>query len=296
MTTATTQDDLPTNWGRWGADDDRGTLNHIDGPAQARGAATVTTGHAVSLAMPVTPVLLAGGGPVAGGMTFMPAPVLQMMNYNPTPPAYVDLLVINCHSVAMTHIDAPVHVPVDDMVYPGVPRDEAVSQGRAHRATTSAFAAGISTRGVLLDLAPGGRLEPGHGITGADLDAAEQRAGVQVQSGDALVVRGGWTVHEDIVVAPLPGITLDAIGWMAEKEISLYAGDVGDRPPGDPSDTIPLHYVALARLGLPLVDGAQVDELASTCEALGRWEFLLTVGAMPVLGATGVPVNPLAIF
>jgi len=295
MTSTTTPDGLPTNWGRWGLNDQLGTLNHISAEAQARGARTVTAGRAVSLAMPIIPVLLAGGGPVSGGIAMMPTPVLQMMNYNPTPPAYVDVLVINTHHVALTHIDAPVHVPVDDMVYPGVPREEAVSGGTAHHGTTSAFAAGICTRGVLLDLAPGDRLAPGHSVTGADFDRAEQRAGLSVESGDALVVRGGWTIHQDMA-QPLPGMTLDAIHWMAEREISLYVGDIGDRPPGQPGDTIPLHYVALARLGLPLVDGAQVTELAATCAELGRSEFLLTIGAIPVLGATGMPVNPLAIF
>lgn len=295
MTSTTATGDLPSNWGRWGLDDQRGTLNHIDAQAQARGARTVSTGRAISLAIPITPVLLAGGGPVSSALVMMPTPVQQIMNYNPHPPAYVDILIINSHNIALTHIDAPVHCPVDDMVYPGIPREQAVSQGRAHIATTSAFADGICTRGVLLDLAPNGRLAPGYSVTGEDFDRAEQRAGLRVESGDALVVRAGWTVHKDFA-EPLPAMTTDAIRWMAEREISVYAGDIGDRPPLVPGDVLPLHYVALARLGLPLIDGAQVTELAQHCEELKRWEFLLTVGAMPILGATGVPVNPLAIF
>lgn len=285
---------LPSNWGRWGPDDERGTLNHITGEACARGARTVRTGHSVSLAMPVDPVLLAGGGPVPAGPVMMPTPVQQMMNYNPAPPAYTDILIVNTHHVAMTHIDAFVHIPVDGEIYPGVPVAEAVSGGRAHRGTTSAFAGGITTRGVFLDLAPGDRVEPGRLVTAGDFDAAELRAGVRVEPGDALVVRYGWVLHRDFR-EPLPGPSLDVVGWLDERQVSLYLSDVVDRAPIDDSP-LPMHEVALARLGMPIIDVAEVEGLARACAEQDRSEFLFALGPMPVLGATGVPVNPLAIF
>lgn len=138
---------------------------------------------------------------------------------------------LNTHNLGITHIDAPVHVPVDGKVYPGVPVDEAVYGGRAHHGTTSAYASGIVTRGILLDVAPGRRLDPGYGVTSADLEAAERHAGLHVSSGDAVVVRGGWTVHKDLNES-LPGMTLDAVRWLAEREVSIFLGDIGDRPPG----------------------------------------------------------------
>ena len=94
----------------------------------------------------------------------------------------------------------------------------------------------------------------------------------------------------------LPGMTIDAVRWMAEREVSLYCGDVGDRPPTGPGQSMPLHQVALAQVGMPLIDGADVSTLAATCSDLQRWTFLFVLGAIPVRGATGVPVNPLAIF
>jgi len=294
-TTRPPDEELPSNWGRWGLGDRLGTLNHITDEARARGARTVRSGQAVSLAMPVTPVLLAGGGPMPVGTAPMPAPVLQMMNYNPAPPVYTDILVLNTHHVAMTHIDAHAHIPVDGKVYPGVPAEQAISRGTVRHGSTTAFAAGITTRGVLLDLAPGRRLEPGHTVTGIDLDDAQKRAGVLVEPGDALVVRGGWTVHRDFK-DPLPAMSLDAVRWMAEREVSLYIGDIGDRPPADPAAPIPMHHVALARLGLPIVDGAELSELAATCARLGRWEFLLALAIPAILQTTGLPANPLAIF
>ena len=94
---------------------------------------------------------------------------------------------------------------------------------------------------------------------------------------------------------PLPWINLDSVRWMAEREVSLLASDIGDRPP-IMGEIMPLHAVALPRLGLPLIDGAEVNPLAELCAELGRYSFLFTVGAIPVIGATGIPVNPLAVF
>jgi hypothetical protein len=68
-----------------------------------------------------------------------------------------DLLVINTHHAALTHIDAVAHIPVGDMVYPGVPVNEAAAGGTIQHGSTSVLAAGLATRGVLLDLAPGRR-------------------------------------------------------------------------------------------------------------------------------------------
>jgi kynurenine formamidase len=286
---------LPSNWGRWGEDDERGTLNFITDEARARGAALARTGRTVSLAYPISPTTLAGGGPAPHGLTPMPAPVQQMLTYTGSPAqALSDVLVFNTHHVAMTHIDALAHIPVDGRVYPGVPVAQVVNQGTLRHASTTPFAAGITTAGALLDLAPGGRLAPGHEVTAADLDVAEHRAGVRVQSGDALVVRGGWAVHRDLA-EPLPSMTLDAVRWLAEREVSVLASDIGDHPPGLGGPPL-LHTVGLARLGLPLVDNADVSSLAAVCSELGSWNFLFVLGVLPVHGATGVPVNPLAIF
>jgi kynurenine formamidase len=286
---------LLSNWGRWGDDDERGTLNFITDEARARGAALARTGRTVSLAHPIVPTTLAGGGPLPHGLSPMPAPVQQMLTYTGSPAhALSDVLVVNTHHVAMTHLDALAHIPVDGQVYPGVPIAQAEHRGTLRHGSTTPFASGITTAGVLLDLAPGDSLAPGHGVTGADLDAAEQRAGVRVQSGDAVVVRGGWVVHQHLD-EPLPAMTLDAVRWLAEREVSVLASDIGDHPPGLGGPPL-LHSVGLARLGLPLVDNADVSPLAAVCSELRSWSFLFVLGAPPIRGATGVPVNPLAIF
>ena len=285
----------PTNWGRWGDDDELGTLNFITDESRARGAAAVHTGRTVSLAHPITPVTLAGGGATPHGLSPMPAPVQQLLTFTGSPaPALADVLIINTHHVALTHVDALVHTPVDGQVYPGVPVGQAANRGTVHHGSTTPLAAGITTAGVFLDLAPSGRLDPAHEIVAADFEAAEERAGVRVQSGDALVLRGGWDIYRDLA-EPVPTMTLDAIRWLAEREISVLASDVGDRPPG-PGSVPLLHVIGLARLGLPLVDNTHVSDLAAVCSELDRRQFLFVLGALPVHGATGVPASPLAIF
>lgn len=288
--------DVPTNWGRWGDDDQLGTLNFITDAARARGVAAAATGRTVSLAYPVTPVPLSGPLPFGHSPAAMPAGVLQIVNLHGSPArAATDVLIINTHHADLTHIDAVVHVPSDGRVYPGVPLDQAVFLGSVTHGSTAAFAGGITTRGVLLDLAPGGRLEPGRDVTADDLDAAETQAGLRVESGDALVVRGGWRVTPN-ATEPLPAMSIDAVRWMADREVSVYAGDISDRPPFPPSGPLAMHQVALPLLGMPLIDGPDVTALAAACSEFGRYSFLFVVGPLPLVGATGMPVNPLAIF
>ncbi|PRY36740.1 cyclase family protein [Umezawaea tangerina] len=288
-------EELPSNWGRWGQDDDLGTLNLITDEARARGAAEARTGRVVSLAHPVDPVVVAGGRPGPPRLVPMPAPLLQTMVYVGSPSlATVDTMTVTTHHVALTHIDALGHVTVDGRVYPGVPLDEATAGGTLNRASTTAFVDGVVTRGVLLDLAVGGRLDPATAVTAADLEEAETRSGVRVTSGDALVVRGGWTRHLPRP-EPAPWLSLGAVLWMADRGVGLIASDIGDRPP-QLGEVMPLHAVALARLGTPLVDNAAVDALGDVCAELDRWSFLFTLGAPPFRGLTGVPVNPLAVF
>lgn len=285
---------LPTNWGRWGSDDELGTLNFITDSVRARAVAEAVSGRVVSLAVPIAPVPLAG--PFGMASHAMPAAVTQVMNFtDAVSTAFADTLVVNVHHVDSTHVDALAHVNVDGKVYPGIPVSEAIAGGTVRRSSSAPFATGVTTRGVLLDLAPDGALAAGYKVTAADFEQAEQRGDVRVESGDALVVRGGWTLSV-ATAASMPALTLDAVRWMAEREVSLYAGDICDEPPIRPGGSVVVHKVALARLGMPLVDGAAVDELARTCRELGRYSFLFVLGTMPVTGATGLPVNPLAIF
>ncbi|MFG3133265.1 cyclase family protein [Streptomyces tendae] len=290
-----TETDLPTNWGRWGDDDQSGTLNLIDEAARARAAAEVRLARHVSLARTVDPVPLTTGlGPVGGPAT-MPAGVMQTVNFTGFRPiALTDSLVVNTHNAALTHLDAFAHIPVDGHVYPGVPTQDAVTPTGVKHGSADPFTAGIVTRGVLLDLASNGDGLTADGrVGGADLAAALKRTGTSLYAGDAVALRGGWDTDQPLH-RPVPGLDLSAVTWLHEHGVSVYLGDIGDpRPPVFP---MPLHQVALARLGLPLVDAARLDDLAAVCGELVRWSFLLVLAPPRITGTTGLVVNPLAIF
>jgi kynurenine formamidase len=288
-------DGLPSNWGRWGEDDERGTLNLVTDEVRARAAREVRTGRSVSLGLPIQPAPLMSG-PFARLAT-EESPVQQIMVYTPSPTyAMADMAVITNHHPRSTHLDALGHMVRDDQVYPGRPLGQSVTPAGARHGSTAAYAEGIVTRGVLLDLAADGPLRPAYPVTSADLDAAEERQGVRVEAGDALVVRCGWVMTPD-PDRPLPGMSVDAVYWMHERGVSVYAGDIGDAvPPLDPAMPAPLHLIGLHRMGMPLIDSAKVDDLAAVCAQLSRYSFLFTAAPPRIHGMTGVPVNPLAIF
>jgi kynurenine formamidase len=285
---------LPSNWGRWGQDDESGTLNLITEDVRARAAAEVRCGRSVSLAQPIRPTPIISG-PFAPATTEASPVVQQLMTYVPPPgQAVADVMIVMNHHPRSTHLDALSHQAIDGLVYPGRPLADSVTPAGARHASTTIFASGVVTRGILLDLALDGPLAAGHAVTARDLDAAEEREGVRLESGDALVLRGGWMLTED---PPLPGVSADAVRWMHRRGVSLYVGDIGDaRPPINPGAPSPLHKIALVRLGMPLIDVANVEDLSTVCTELSRYSFLLSIAPPAIHGLTGVPVNPLAIF
>ncbi|ONI89626.1 cyclase [Actinosynnema sp. ALI-1.44] len=288
------RDDMPSNWGRWGDDDELGTLNLITDEVRERAGREVRTGRSVSLAVPIRPA------PIVGGpfppRTAEESPVQQIMAFTGSPAlAHADIMVVTNHHVLSTHLDALGHMPQNGQVYPGRPAAEAVTMGGVVHGSTTAFAAGIVTRGVLLDFGADGPVPADHRITSADLDAAAERFGVRVESGDALVARFGW-VETRYRGNPMPGMTIDAARWMHDRGVSLYAGDLSDSYPMTPGAPPAMHGVALPRMGMPLVDAVDADELAAVCAELGRYSFMFVAAPPRIHGLTGVPVNPIAIF
>jgi len=294
MTTDPDAETGPSNWGRWGLDDELGTLNFITDGVRARAVAEAMTGRVVSLAVPIAPVPLAGA--FGSGGHEMPPAVAQTLTFTGTASvAFTDMLTINVHHHRSTHVDALAHVNCDGMVYPGLPADEVIKGGTVRQSSSTPFARGVLTRGVLLDLAPDEALEADRRVGAADLEEAERRGRVRVESGDAVVLRAGWALSPK-TAADMPVLTLDAVKWLGEREVSLFVGDISDKPPIVPGGSTVVHKVALGRLGMPLVDGPMLGELSRVCRELGRYSFLFVLGTIPVTGATGLPVMPLAIF
>jgi kynurenine formamidase len=138
-------------------------------------------------------------------------------------------------------------------------------------------------------------------ITRAELERAEERAGVRVDVGDALFVHTGLAAR--LAADPTgdisrrSGIGVDAVLWLHERDVAVFGGDCVDvLPGGDPDLPLPLHQLGIAAMGLTLLDWPRLDEVLAMCTRLQRYEFLLTVAPLPIVGGTGSPVNPIATF
>lgn len=303
-----------SNAGRWGPADELGTLNHISAASRTQAARLALTGTVVSLARPIAP----------HAVPSQPAEVEHEMF--PGDMSADDHLGLPMHQQGLTHLDCVSHVAgPDGMVYNRRRlRDVMTETGLTH-GSVYAQRGGIVSRGVLLDVPSAlGRpwLEPEQEVSSSDLEAAERHGGLRVGTGDVAVVRGGVSAREDALGPNVyaPGLGPDAIEWLHDREVAVYAGDMPDRvtvqaarllglvdPVGDSAEVgeealpptrfpLPLHQIGIAAMGLVLLDFCLVEELAQTCRELRRFEFLFVAAPLPVQGGTGSPVNPLAIF
>jgi kynurenine formamidase len=207
------------------------------------------------------------------------------------------------HGFNITHIDALSHVHWDAKLYGGVPAERVNSMSGAASLAVTAMRDGIFTRGVLID-APLLRgvdwLEPGEGVFAEDLKRAEAELGVTIEAGDAVLLRTGHLrrVRESGPAANgKPGWHAASMPFLREREVALLGSDVDCdvTPSGYDWAAYPCHTLCLHSMGLPILDAADLEELAVTCAAAGRYEFLLIVNPLRIAGGTGSPVNPIAV-
>jgi kynurenine formamidase len=280
------------NWGRWGDGDQLGTVNLITTATRAAAQALVRTGRTVSLARDIGP-----------------QPALMYHATFPSNRERADVVLdrfdLVYHGYTITHIDALCHVAWDRQLYNGRPFMESVTAAGATWCPIDPLFDGITSRGVFLDVAAGrkeGYVTVGHPVTPRELDAAAARAGVKVMPGDVVVVRSGQEAfqraHPDWVprVSPHPGLHVSCLEWFREKDIAAIAWDMMDeRPIGYPGFGMGAH-LAIPFLGLALVDNTYPERLAAVCKETARYEFLFTATPIRLVGSTGAPAHPLAIF
>ncbi len=298
------------NWGRWGADDERGTLNFITPDAIVKAAGLVKRGAVFSLAIPFD-----ASGP-QGRKSRRFNPIHQMTLTGPdftsgaiTRPGgvgFTDDIVIMPLQCA-TQWDALSHCFLDGQLYNGYDAT-LVSSAGARRNGIEKIARGVVARGVLVDV-PREKgvpwLEPGQAITVEDLEAALARQQVTVGSGDALVVRTGHITMcrakgewGDYAGGPAPGLSFSTAGWIHEREVAAVATDTWGmevQPHEIPDTYQPLHQIFIPNMGLLVGEIFDLDELAEDCAKDGVYEFFFVAPPLPITGAVGSPINPLAI-
>ena len=304
------------NWGRWGEDDRLGTLNLITDEAVAAAATTIRTGRRVPLALE-----LSRDGVQLGTIPRRVNP-LRSMNYinnadlgdpdgNAMVPHFNDDHVVMGLQAA-THWDGLSHVSYNHHLYNGVPadsvtaRDGATVLGIEHVTT-------LVGRGVLLDVAALRGVEQlpgGHEITGDELDETAAWAGVEIHSGDIVLIRTGRlrSFREGGALAYMmgpdgdasnPGPGLDACRWFHRNDVAAVADDtyVFEVFPGpEPENMLAVHCVGVVDMGLTQGQNWDLEALSSACAEAGRYEFFLAANPEPFVGGCGSPVSPIAVF
>ncbi|MEU3479764.1 cyclase family protein [Streptomyces sp. NPDC033753] len=286
----------PSVYGRCGA------LRHLTPARVAAAAAEVRLGRTVSLAAPIE----TAPGPDD------PEPAVHRMT-GPSPRDLgsdalhfaTDRFAMNVHGDADSHLDALCHVVFDGELYGGVAASTVTDAG-AGRLSVDLLGDGIVGRGVLLDI-PRLRgvpwLEPGDVVTSDDLTAAEAAQGVRAEAGDLLFVRVGHRLRRTELgpwdsAAARVGLHPTAVEFLAEREVSVLGGDGNNdtAPSVVEGIAFPAHVLAIHALGVHLMDYLRFEDLVPLCARAGRWSFLCVVAPLRLTGATGSPVNPIAVL
>lgn len=305
-----------SNWGRWGDDDELGTLNHVTPEIRQRAASLVKTGKVFSLAVPFdengpqrgtfnrfNPIHLMtrDGADVIAGTSVRDFYGNKERHFRATD----DLVILPLQ--ASTQWDSLAHVVLDNKIYNGYSADQVSSKGAFKNDITHATAEPAG-RGILLDmprLMGTEWLEPGTAISGHDLDAALAAEGITVQKGDFVLVRtgaiaqvrsqGSWGEYAG---GSAPGLGLAAIDWVATNEIAALATDTWGMEvlPNETPDVFqPLHLVFIVHLGLLVGEIWDLEALSADCASDGVYEFFFVGPALPFTNAVASPLNPIAI-
>jgi kynurenine formamidase len=289
------------NWGRWGDDDELGTLNLLDDACRRRGIAAAVEGTAFSLALDWS-----DDGPQIGLIPGRENPAHTMTQVN-APVFEPDGVLFNDDAVAMglqaaTHWDGLAHVSYGGRLYNGYPADTVSALGvdrlSIHRVGP------LAGRGVLLDVARlrgVDRLDGGFAIGAGVLDEACEQARVAVQPGDIVLVHTGHLQllpDREAYASSTPGLDTTAAAWMKAHDVAAVATDTLALEvfPGERDDAfLPVHYLHIVEMGLTQGQNWVLGPLAEACAADGRYDFLLVAPPEPMVGGAGAPVHPVAL-
>ena len=307
-----------SNWGRWGEDDVLGTLNHLTDASRLRAAGLVRRGASFSLAQP-----FGMDGPQRGWRR-RTNPVHTMLDTGTDAEAGIQGFphglggaddVIAMPLQCSTQWDGLGHIFDHGRAWNGRRAGQVVtSLGDAVTGIETA-AAQIAGRGVLLDVGralgedvagTGGELPDGFALTTEHLEAAIAAQGPTsaVGTGDLVLVRTGRHARAkregwgEYAGGPAPGLSFTTADWLHGSEIAGLATDTWGfevRPNEFDVAFQPLHQVAIPHIGLFIGEMWDLDALAADCAADGTYEFLLVAAPLPVTGAVGAPLNPIAL-
>jgi kynurenine formamidase len=288
---STQPQEIISNWGRWGADDELGTLNLLTPEIVKAAAELVKTGKVYSLSMPLE----------AEGPQWPQRHKTWRVTTFRNPPNERGGAddVITLHSHSGTHMDALCHVWYENQLYNGHSAAEHVTSAGATRNSIDRVPY-IVGRGLLLDIAGWkgvDHLQLGEAVTATDLDACAAAQGVTVRPGDLLLVRTGWMRifrrDKALYNSGEPGIDTSTIPWLKAHDVVAVGADnqavevMTEIPPAQ----LPVHAAAIRDLGIYLLENLNLEALAAD----RVYESLLVIAPLQLTAAVGSPINPIAI-
>jgi kynurenine formamidase len=291
------------NWGRWGPDDERGTLNFITPERLVAAARLVREGKIFDLGIPFDE-----NGPQPGGGRINPVHLMSQTGDTQVFPGgfkYADDYIFMPLQGA-TQWDSLAHVYYDDQIYGGFPSSDVTVVGAFH-CTIDKIAKGVAGRGVLLDIARlkgVDWLDHGYAVTPDDLEGAmAAQGGVEVGPGDIVVFRTGWRRFflergsPQEFMAGEPGLGQDCCEWLHARDVAAVCSDnwaIEVLPGENPEAIFNVHMVLIRDMGMTLGEILDLEELTADCAADGVWEFFFCAPPLKVTKGVGSPINPLA--
>lgn len=312
------------NWGRWGEDDQLGTLNFVTDEVRQRAAACIRTGRAFPLGLALSEaegiqkdVIPARFNPVRT-MSYVNVPLSDDEEWICT---NEDLVVMPLQCA--THWDGLAHVSYGGKLYNGFPASSVTSAGASRLGIHHVNS--LVSRGVLLDVARAKGvdvLEGGYAIQPGDLDAACELGGIEIEPGDVVLVRTGQMVHlglparfpssgTKVPVANMlrfadvmrymglaPGLSMVSAPWFHQHDVAAVATDTLSLEviPGEDDDVyLPVHLLHIVEMGMTQGQNWMLDELAADCAADGVYTFFLDATPLPFTNGLGSPLNPVAV-
>jgi kynurenine formamidase len=284
-----------SNWGRWGKDDQLGTVNLITPQVRLQAVREVRSGVSVSLARPIA------SAPAIDNAT----PLKDVVTVNVDDKFNTDTYTVSFHGFGLSHFDSLSHTFYEGKLYNGFSESDVTTAGSRHF-DAEQYHDGIMTRGVLVDI-PQLRgkpyLDTSDVVTAADLDAWERRAGQHIRAGDAVFIRTGrWARRAALgpwdISQASAGLHPDAVLWLKQRDIAVLGSDAAHDALPSYVDGVdfPIHVLTIVAMGMPLLDQLDLENVAKTAARLDRTTFLLTFAPPRIQGGTGSLMNPIATF
>jgi kynurenine formamidase len=285
-----------SNWGRWGSDDQLGTLNLITTEKRLEAARLVEHGVSVSMAQDlITESAVDNSNPFEHSMEVRPTT---------SNPWAVDRVGVRFHGLVHSHIDSLCHHHYRGKYYNDRSIADVTDAG-CDGGSVMTMIDGIFTRAILMDiprLKGQGWLEPGYAVTVADLESWEAETGLRVKSGDAVLLRTGrWARREALgpwASEGFAGWHVSTVEWLKERDAAIIGSDAAldVSPSGVEGVGSPVHMMVLVALGMPILDAMNLEAVAEKAVELNKWEFLLTAAPLRIQNGTGSPLNAIATF